>query len=81
MWPYGMEIPYTRRELRHRTRRAGLQPLTSFTYGLWESLTYHWARGLLHLDVDWSTRRSWLDRVQGMTLNQIARKPAAALRT
>ncbi|MGD2109075.1 MAG: methyltransferase domain-containing protein [Phycisphaerae bacterium] len=67
-WPYGLEIPYTKRELRRRAREVELKAVEVAPVGLWQSLSAHWARGLLRLSVDWSYRRSWLDALQGANL-------------
>jgi len=67
-WPYGMEIPYTKSELRHRAKAVGLRNVKVEATGLWQSVGAHWARSLLKIDVDWSHRKSWLDSLQGVNL-------------
>lgn len=73
-WPYGMEIPYTRRELQRLTQQAGFESVTTSTFGFWQSLGDHWGRSIFKCNVDWAEKNSFLDRVQGMTLLAFARR-------
>ena len=75
-WPYGMEIPYTKRELRRRAAAAGFESVEPLCVGFWQSVSAHWGRGLLRRDVDWSHRRSRLDSTMGFTLLLFGRRPA-----
>lgn len=61
-WPYGFELPYSRRELRARANVAGLTGHEMFAEGWWRSICDHWGRGVLHQRWSGGTRTSWLDR-------------------
>lgn len=67
-WPYGMELPYGKRELIRRAREAGFVRADVHCMGFWQSISSHWARGLLGSDVDWSHRASRMDPVLGSIL-------------
>ncbi len=67
-WPYGMEIPYPRRELIHRARKVGFAHTEIQCLGFWQSISSHWARSIFGCQVDWSNRPSRLDPVLGSTL-------------
>jgi SAM-dependent methyltransferase len=71
-WPYGMEIPYWKGELRRRAVEVGLTPVEHYAYGWWQSLGDHWVKGVLRRNCDWSTRRSVLDQSMGGVLVMIA---------
>ena len=73
-WAYGMEIPYTRREMRRRAREAGLTDPRVFACGWWQSLGDLWARGIFHCDCDWGHRKSILDNRMGLNLVLMARR-------
>lgn len=70
-WPYGLEIPYSRRELSRRARKAGLTPVEIFAEGWRRSVCEHWGRGVFHRHWPQAMRRSWLDR-WGYDLSLIA---------
>ncbi len=67
-WPYGVEIPYSRKEILLRARAAGLVSLETQCSGFWQSVGDHWGRNLLGRGPDWVGRRSVLDRLMGMSL-------------
>ena len=67
-WPYGMELPYTKRELLRRARSVGFVETQAQCLGFWESVSAHWGRSLLKWNVDWGHRRSVLDRSMGLLL-------------
>lgn len=73
-WPYGVEIPYTRRELRRRACAAGLVPARMFADGWRRSICAHWGRGIFHRSWSGAQRSSWLDR-WGYDLVLIADQP------
>lgn len=76
-WPYGMELPYGKSELLRRAREAGLRHAEVRCLGFWQSISSHWARGLLGYDVDWSHRVSRLDPLLGATLLLFGRRFSA----
>jgi cyclopropane fatty-acyl-phospholipid synthase-like methyltransferase len=67
-WPYGLEIPYSRREMIRRGRAAGFSRMEMQGCGFWQSVGDHLGRGLLGRGPDWAARSSRLDRVMGMSL-------------
>jgi SAM-dependent methyltransferase len=71
-WPYGMEIPYWKSEMRRRLSEVGLTPRDQFAYGWWQSVGDQWVKGVLHADCDWSGKRSALDNGMGGVLVMIA---------
>lgn len=73
-WPYGMELPYTRRELEKRARSVGFQRCETRCMGFWHSVGAHWMNNVFKRSVDWSDRRSMLDPIMGFTLVLIARR-------
>ncbi|NOS99186.1 MAG: class I SAM-dependent methyltransferase [Phycisphaerales bacterium] len=74
-WPYGMEIPYTRRELGSRARRSGFERIDVQCTGFWQSVGDFWCGGLAHRHMDWANVRSRCDRWWGANLLLIARRP------
>jgi SAM-dependent methyltransferase len=74
-WPYGVEIPYTRRELVSRIEQAGGVSEGVLGVGFWQSVGDHWVRNILKGRADWVDRRSILDSAFGMSLLAFARKP------
>lgn len=75
-WPYGMEIPYTKRELLRRAGRAGFAEADASCMALWQSISAHWGRSVFHKQVDWDDRRSLWDRSMGLVLLMFARRGA-----
>lgn len=73
-WPYGLEIPYSRRELAHRARAARFTSVEMYCFGFRQSLGVHWVKRLTGRRPDWSERPSVLDAVQGLSLVMIARR-------
>ncbi len=67
-WPYGMELPYSRRELARRAVDAGFARTEAHCLGFWQSVGDHWGKSLLGRGPDWVDRRSWLDRWMGSVL-------------
>ncbi len=67
-WPYGMEIPYSRREMIRRGRTAGFHRVEVQGVGFWQSIGDHLGRGLLGRGPDWVARPSSLDSAMGMSL-------------
>lgn len=74
-WPYGLEIPYTRRELKTRAVRAGFRRVDIACTGFWQAVGDFWLGGLLRRPVDWATVRSRFDRRWGANLVLIADRP------
>jgi len=67
-WPYGVEAPYTRREILRRAKVAGFTQAQARCTGFWQSVGDHWGRSLLGRGPDWVDRPSCLDSVMGMSL-------------
>lgn len=73
-WPYGVETPYSRRELRRRIAAAGGACDGVLGVGFWQSVGDHWVRSVFKGKADWVERRSLLDQAMGMSLVAFARK-------
>ena len=73
-WPYGVEMPYTRREMLRRARAVGFTKAEAHCTGFWQSVGDHWGRSLLGRGPDWVDRPSCLDSVMGMSLNFFGRR-------
>lgn len=73
-WPYGFELPYSRRELIQRSRDAGLVSIETKCLGFWHSISAHWLRNLAGYQVDWSERKSIFDASMGLTLLMMGRR-------
>lgn len=73
-WPYGLELPYSRRELTRRASQSGLSELESVVYGFWQSIGDHGLKTIFGRTPDWSNHHSWLDRWFGATLVLMGRK-------
>jgi SAM-dependent methyltransferase len=67
-WPYGMEIPFSKREMIARARRAGFVEAEGHCMGLWQSVGDHWGKSLFGKGPDWIGKRSVLDNLLGATL-------------
>lgn len=76
-WPYGMERPYSRRELRRRARAAGLADVRVYGLGLWQSVADHWIKRVRGKGPDWSNKPSLLDPWLGSVLLMFGRSDAA----
>jgi cyclopropane fatty-acyl-phospholipid synthase-like methyltransferase len=74
-WPYGMEIPYSRGELRRLCLKAGFERVETHGAGFWQSVADHWVKRLASWAPDWSASRSMLDPWMGLILLAVARKP------
>ena len=73
-WPYGIEIPYSRREMFRRARVGGFTRIEVAGAGFWQSVGDHLGRGLLGRGPDWAAWSSRLDRVMGMSLILLGRR-------
>lgn len=73
-WPYGMEIPFTHREIVKRARSAGFGRAESISLGLWQSIGDHWIKRLRGRGPDWSNRPSRLDQMMGLVLLLFAQR-------
>lgn len=80
-WPYGMEIPYSRRELRSRAQQAGLERIESHTFGFRHSLQSHWVRRWIPAAADGFQRTSRFDSLMGFVLLMFARRPGGVQRS
>lgn len=74
-WPYGMEIPYTRRELLERSRRAGFNRLCVEGMGLWQAISDQWGRSVFGVGPDWVEKTSRMDSAIGATLLMFGWRP------
>jgi len=73
-WPYGMEIPYSRRELMQRASQAGFVDVETRSLEFWKSVGELWGRRIFGRWPEWSGRQSRMDTVMGMVLLMIARR-------
>lgn len=73
-WPYGMELPYSRRELARRAAAIGMTDITIHGLGFYQALSDQWARNVFHRNVDWMNHGSALDNQLGLMLLMFARK-------
>ncbi len=73
-WPYGMEIPYSRRELVRRARDVGFEGVEAEGFGFWDSVGSHWMKGLLGREVGCRDRASRFDSVMGASLLLLGRR-------
>lgn len=71
-WPYGMELPYSRRELGQLCSHAGFGRIALHSFGFWQSVGDHWVKRLTHYLPDWSAVPSLLDSSMGLILLAIA---------
>ena len=67
-WPYGRELPYTRREILRRAGQAGFARVSACCAGLWQSVGDHLLRDMRGRRVDWAGLRSPFDRWFGFVL-------------
>ncbi len=67
-WPYGMEIPYSRRELQRRAEQVGFVDCRIPCTGFWQALGDQWGRSILGRGPDWSQKRSMWDSWFGFSL-------------
>jgi SAM-dependent methyltransferase len=67
-WPYGVEIPYTPRELVRLAYNVGFSRVETCSFGFWQSIGDHLGRGLIGRRADWVDRPSRMDASMGMTL-------------
>ncbi len=77
-WPYGLEIPYSRRELLRRAAGAGFARAEVVGLNFWQSVGDHFGRSLLGRGPDWVDRPSVLDRAAGSVLLLFAWRAASA---
>lgn len=67
-WPYGLELPYSKRELMERARRVGFERIEGRCMGFWQSVSDQLGRNLLGWGPDWVDRRSFMDGTMGLVL-------------
>lgn len=67
-WPYGLEIPYSKKEMIYRAEQAGLKQVQTRCMGFWQSVGDHWGKSVFHKNVDWIERSSILDSPMGFVL-------------
>ncbi len=73
-WPYGLEVPYTGRELIRRARRVGFERIEGRCMGFWQSVGDQLGKTLLGRRPDWIDRRSLLDGTMGLILLLFGRR-------
>ncbi|RME40873.1 MAG: class I SAM-dependent methyltransferase [Planctomycetota bacterium] len=73
-WPYGREIPYTRRELSRRARAAGVEGVEVVAVEFLHSVSAHLLKPFARRNVDWMGRRCFLDGTIGSTLLLFGRR-------
>jgi len=78
-WPYGVEVPYSRREIETLASASGLVDIETQCYGFWRSIGNLWGKDVFKRDVDWTDRRSRLDGLMGMNLLLFARRPGSTM--
>jgi cyclopropane fatty-acyl-phospholipid synthase-like methyltransferase len=66
-WPYGLEIPYTKRELIRRARETGFRQAEAVALGFWQSIGDRLRPGQSGRRRDWVARRSILDPFMGLS--------------
>ena len=76
-WPYGLEIPYSRREIAARARAVGFDQTETRCLGFWQSVGDHWGKLLTGCQPSWVDRPSWLDGLMGAMLLLFARRRRA----
>ncbi|MCH7592726.1 MAG: class I SAM-dependent methyltransferase [Planctomycetes bacterium] len=67
-WPYGVEIPYAKRELVRRAREAGFASTETQCTGLLQSIGSHWVQRLFGVRPAWTDGSCALDSLMGSTL-------------
>ena len=67
-YPYGMEIPYTRREIVSRARRAGFERTETHGLAFRQSVSDHWYKTLLGRRAVWADEPSCWDDLMGLVL-------------
>ena len=75
-WPYGMELPYSKHELRRRAGAAGFRRIETHTMGFWQSVGSLWGKRLYDRWPDWGHVRSRLDGSMGWVLVMLAHRDA-----
>ena len=76
-WPYGMELPYCKRELIRRATDAGFADPEAVCMGFWQSVGDLWCKTLFGRCPDWVGRRSLLDHKMGFVLVLFGRREEA----
>jgi len=74
-WPYGLELPYSKREMICRAKQAGFEQVQIHCMGFWQSVGDHWGKNVLKRKVDWIQRTSLLDPVMGFVLLMLGVRP------
>jgi hypothetical protein len=72
-WPYGTEIPYTKRELRRLARKAGFVQTRLTCSGFLQSVGTHLCKEFLHRRPEWTDHPCRLDDALGLNLLLIAK--------
>ena len=73
-WPYGMEIPYSKREILHRASHSGLVDLEAKCTGFLQSIGGQLFGGLWKRRPNWVDRPSLLDNWMGLNLLLVGRR-------
>ncbi len=67
-WPYGVEIPYSKREMLSLATRAGFHDPTVTCTNFWQAVGDQWGRNILGAGPDWIEKPSRLDHRFGFNL-------------
>ncbi len=67
-WPYGMEIPYSKRELVGRVESVGFMKAGGWCSGFWQSVSDQCVKQLLGRRMSWAEAPSILDATMGLVL-------------
>lgn len=67
-WPYGMEIPYSKRELVGRALAAGFSDAQAWCSGFWQSVSDQWGKQLFGRGFRWGDNPSVFDAAMGLVL-------------
>ncbi len=76
-WPYGQEIPYSKREIKKIARRVGFAEVEAVCTGFWQSVGDHWLKRWSRNAPDWNDRISVLDQMMGLNLLLFAKREGA----
>lgn len=80
-WPYGMERPYSPRELARRSRHAGFTRTETICLNFLESVGNHWVKRLSGRAPQWTDQPSRFDTTMGFILLMFGQRPAAMEKT
>ncbi len=76
-WPYGQEIPYSKREIKSIAQCVGFIHVDVVCTGFWQSVRDHWIKRWWRNAPDWHNRVSVWDRFMGLNLLLFAQRETA----